>query len=66
MAFTTPATQKSSKILRSNLMLALHLAIEQQSRVEAANMYRTDSALLAGWKENYAALENGRSLEIAY
>ena len=45
------------KVLRSNLILALNLAIAEQSIYEHEELkYKGNSALLTGWKELRMAL----------
>lgn len=62
---TFPDNSKSSRsyIRQSNLELALMMAIECRQEEERKMKYGGDSALLAGWKENLAALKQGK-LEI--
>ena len=52
----------SSYILRENLITAIYIAIKQQEKLEAG--YTTESALLAGLRENLNCLENGQILKI--
>lgn len=63
--FIEMKTQQSthSYILKENLEIALRHAIEERQKLEKSYGYSMDSALLAGWKENLAALQNGK-LEI--
>lgn len=52
-----------SYILKDNLELALLSAIDERQKWEDEQEYDSDSALLAGWKENLFALRSGK-LEI--
>lgn len=64
MTTSTDNSTSTQFIHKENLIIALELAISvrQVQEFEDAN-YTTDSALLAGWKENLQALKNGK-LEI--
>ena len=52
-------------ILKSNLKLALSMAIEKQSFAEKENFgYDRDSALVAGWKDVLKSLNEGKTVKI--
>lgn len=53
-----------SHILQENLQHALHVAITSQQHTEKLKGFTSDSALLAGWKDNLKALQNGEWLEV--
>lgn len=57
---------RRSFILKDNLATALYLAIKQQEKREQEAGYKSESALLSGWRENLACLENGYALKIKY
>jgi len=57
-------TTDMNHILKDNLSIALATAIKQQSKLEKKQGYITDSALLAGWRDNLRSLENAESLII--
>lgn len=48
----------------SNLTAALRLAIRELQEAELDAGYRTDSAMLAGWKETLRALEHGEEITV--
>jgi hypothetical protein len=52
-----------SYILNGNLQIALRMAIECREKEEKTMGHTSDSALVAGWKENLEALKE-RKLEI--
>jgi hypothetical protein len=49
-----------------NLITALHLAIADQRKIEAAKNYTIDSGLVSGWVEVLEALKRGDSIAIVY
>ena len=54
-----------TSIYKSNLIIAVSLAIEAKEKEEKENFkYTTDSSLLAGWKENLKALRDGEKIII--
>jgi hypothetical protein len=57
---------RRSFILKDNLATALYMAIKHQEKREQEAGYKSESALLSGWRENLACLENGYALNIKY
>ena len=51
---------------RSNFLIALYAAIEAQSCIEEAAGYRTDSALLSGWRGLAEYLEAEKPSSISF
>jgi len=53
-------------ILKTNLEIALRIAITAKERSELNFGYTNDSALLRGWRENLKGLQNGQELKVIY
>lgn len=51
-------------ILKDNLISALRIVIETQELTEKNMGYTSESALLAGWKNNLKILNEGYQLEV--
>jgi hypothetical protein len=51
-------------VLRENLLSALAHAISERAEYELQNGYKSDSALLAGWKQLRKALAAGERVEV--
>jgi hypothetical protein len=56
---------KDVEVHRSNLISALSVAIEVQSKIERETLkYDRDSALVAGWHEVREALQHGGNIKL--
>ena len=50
---------------RDNVLIALMMAIETRAKFEREQLqYTSDSALLAGWRELYNAVQSNEDLQI--
>ena len=54
----------TSYIHKSNLGIALRMAIDLRKKQEKEMNYLSDSALVKGWEENLSTLLKGEKLEI--